>query len=79
MIARIIPPGDSFEARFSRAYARATLATVPQVRVVSSLPNVLSMSDMKTAPLGLGTYALKSSLPFKESSRAPSSSPIRVE
>jgi hypothetical protein len=37
-----------------RRHARATLATVSQVRGVSSLPNVFSMSDMKTGPLGFG-------------------------
>ena len=56
------------------AYARATLVTVSQVRVVSSFPNVRSINVMKTAPLGLGTYALKSSLPRNASSRAPCSS-----
>ena len=39
-------------------YPRATLATVSQVRVVTSLPKVFSISVMKTAPLGLGRYAL---------------------
>ena len=33
----------------------ATLPTVSQVRVVTSLPNVLSMSAMNTGPRGLGT------------------------
>ncbi len=38
-----------------RSYARATRATVSQVRVVSSFPNVRSISVMNTGPLGLGT------------------------
>jgi len=50
---------------------RATVATVPHVRVVTPLPNVISMSVMKTAPFGVGTYALKISEPFIESMRAP--------
>lgn len=33
----------------------ATFLTVSQVRVVTSLPNVFSMSDMNTGPRGLGT------------------------
>ena len=35
-------------------YARVTFATVSQVRVVTSLPNVFSSSAMKTGPFGLG-------------------------
>lgn len=40
---------------FMCVHQRATFATVSQVRVVSSLPNVFSMSVMNTGPLGFGT------------------------
>jgi hypothetical protein len=35
-------------------YARATLDTVSQVRVVTSFPNIRSIIVMKTGPLGVG-------------------------
>src|SRR5437762_541524 len=50
-----------------------TFVIVPQVRVVTSLPKVFSMSTMKTGPLGFGRYALKTSLPLMERMRAPPS------
>jgi hypothetical protein len=47
---------------------------VSQVRVVTSVPKVFSISVMNTGPRGLGTYALKTSLPFAARMRAPSTS-----
>src|SRR5206468_1564534 len=43
---------------------QATFETVCQVRVVTSLPKVFSISVMKTGPLGVGRYALNTSLPW---------------
>lgn len=45
------PPGSRSP---SGDYATAHLRTVSQVRVVTSLPNVRSMSVMNTGPFGLG-------------------------
>src|SRR5262249_29913167 len=45
---------------------RATFLTVSHVRVVSWSPNVFSTSVMNNAPRGLGTLALKTSVPFMQ-------------
>jgi len=61
---------DQASAQFC---ARTTLAIVSQVRVVTSFPNVFSISAMKPA-LRTRRYALKISLPFMVRMRAPSDS-----
>src|SRR5262252_1303819 len=51
-----------------------TRLTVSQVRVVTSVPNVFSIKVMKTAPRGLGTYEMNTSLSLMQRMRAPSTS-----